>query len=204
MMLERTRYTAMMSLMRSPASDCALEPIGNRSGWQVLTRRRYARLILPVLACFLGYSQCLVVRSYHAARCFRYSPLIDGARDKKRIFQIAYTEGLLITRAELLKAHGYDVVSVLSNEAAKRLLDKSHRYDLFIVGHAAPRETREAMFQWFRAAFPKSKILALTSPYEGQLSGADYSVPLSDPEAWLGAVVSAASSNDTRTSRQSG
>ena len=128
----------------------------------------------------------------------------DGTLDKKRIFQIAYTEGLLITRAELLKAHGYEVVSVLSNEAAKRHLDKSQRYDLFIVGHAAPRETREAMFRWLRAAFPKSKILALTSPYEGQLSGADYSVPLSDPEAWLGAVVSAASSNDTRTSRQSG
>ena len=29
-------------------------------------------------ACFLGYSQCLVVRSHHAARGFRCSPLIDS------------------------------------------------------------------------------------------------------------------------------
>jgi len=29
-------------------------------------------------ACFLGYTQCLVVRSHHAARGFRYSPLIDS------------------------------------------------------------------------------------------------------------------------------
>lgn len=66
----------------------------------------------------------------------------DGARDKKRIFQIAYTEGLLITRAELLKAHGYDVVSVLSNEAAKRLSTRAIAMTSSSWGMLRPRNQR--------------------------------------------------------------
>lgn len=119
----------------------------------------------------------------------------DGAGGKKRVFQIAYNEGLLVTRAEMLRLDGYDVVSVvvddedrvLGNEAAKRILDKSQSYQVFIVGHDAPREEREEMFRWLRDNFPSAKILALISPYESTLTGADYSVPLNGPEQWLAA-----------------
>jgi hypothetical protein len=116
----------------------------------------------------------------------------DGSPNGNSVFQIAYDEGLLVTRAELLKARGYDVVSVLGNEAAKRILDTNRHYRLFIVGHGAPREEREAMFQWLRVNFPKAKILALTSPYESPVTTADYSIPLNGPEQWLAAVASVA------------
>ena len=116
----------------------------------------------------------------------------DAAADKKRVFQIAYNEGLLVARAEMLKLDGYDVVSVLGNEAAKRILDRSQHYDVFIVGKDAPREEREEMFRWLRANFATAKIVALISPYESPLAGADYSVPLDGQEHWLAAVASAA------------
>ncbi len=117
---------------------------------------------------------------------------VNAPPDGNSVFQIAYNEGLLVTRAELLKARGYHVVSVLGNDAAKRILDKSQHYRLFIVGHDAPREERETMFQWLRVNFPKAKILALTSPYESPVTAADYSIPLNGPEQWLAAVASAA------------
>ena len=69
------------------------------------------------------------------------------------VFQIAYDEMLLITRTQVLKNRGYEVTSVLGNDAAKRALDTRHSHRLFIVGHAAPRETREEMVQWLKRTF---------------------------------------------------
>src|SRR6201981_967409 len=40
-------------------------------------------------------------------------------RGKRVVFQIAYDEHRLLTRAELLRRNGYQVVSVIGNEAAK-------------------------------------------------------------------------------------
>lgn len=109
-----------------------------------------------------------------------------------RVFQIAYDEMLLITRAQLLKSRGYEVTSVLGNEDAKRMLDTSQSYRLFIVGHAAPRETREQMVRWLKTNFPGTKVLALNPPYHSNLPGADYNVALNGPDEWLAAVADAA------------
>lgn len=96
-------------------------------------------------------------------------------RATKRIFQIAYDKGAGIRRAELLRQLGYGVISVIGNEAAKVLLTSTKPYDLFIVGHAAPEQTRREMVDWLRADYPNVKILALNSTH-GQLLGADYNV----------------------------
>ena len=80
------------------------------------------------------------------------------------VFQIAYDETLLITRSELLKNRGYEVSSALGNDGAKRILDRRERYRLFIVGHAAPRETREEMVRSLKANFPNTKILVVNPP----------------------------------------
>jgi len=42
----------------------------------------------------------------------------------------------------VLKNRGYEVSSVLDNDAAKRVLDKRQSYRLFIVGHAAPNRNQ--------------------------------------------------------------
>jgi hypothetical protein len=61
----------------------------------------------------------------------------DGhQKTAKQVFQIAYDEKLLSTRAGVLKVQGYKVASVLGNEAAKVVLGRGQNYDLFIVGHA--------------------------------------------------------------------
>jgi hypothetical protein len=112
--------------------------------------------------------------------------------DGKRVFQIAYDETLLVSRAELLRSRGYEVNSVLGNDAAKRILDPRERYRIFIVGHAAPKETREEMVRWLKANFPSTKILVVNPPSSAVLAGADYNVVLNGPEEWLSIVANTA------------
>jgi len=103
----------------------------------------------------------------------------------ERVFQIAYDEMLMVSRAEVLKNRGYEVSSALGNDGAKRILDTRERYRIFIVGHAAPKETREDMVRWLKANFPTTKILVVNPPSSAILAGADYNVVLNGPEEWL-------------------
>ena len=102
----------------------------------------------------------------------------------RRIFQIAYDVESGLRRAEVLRLRGYGVISVVGNEAAKLLLSSTQRYDLFIVGHAAPEETRREMVAWLKTRYPGVKILALNPP-DQQLSSADFNVCQNGPETWL-------------------
>ena len=105
-------------------------------------------------------------------------------RSIKRIFQISYDEEAGVRRADLLKNRGYDVVSVLGNKDAKVLLSSIQHYDLFIVGHAAPEETRREIVNWLKAQYPCVRILALNPPNQQVLS-ADINVRQNGPENWL-------------------
>jgi hypothetical protein len=102
----------------------------------------------------------------------------------RRIFQISYDEELGVRRAELLRSHGYGVISVIGNDSAKVLLTSPQRYDLFIIGHPAPEETRREMVDWLKAEYPTVKILALNPPNQ-QIWSADYNVRQNGPENWL-------------------
>ena len=110
----------------------------------------------------------------------------------ERVFQIAYDEMLMVSRAELLKNRGYEVSSALGNDGAKRILDTRERYRIFIVGHAAPKETREDMVRWLKTNFPNTKILVVNPPSSAILAGADYNVVLNGPEEWLSIVANTA------------
>lgn len=105
-----------------------------------------------------------------------------------RVFQIAYSAELMSTREAVLRSRGYVVESVLGNEAAKKSLQTSNRYHLFIVGHAEARETRHEMVCWLRQNFPEAKVLALNPHYSSGEPEADYNVPVDAPEQWLDAV----------------
>lgn len=107
-------------------------------------------------------------------------------RAMKHIFQVSYDEESGRRRAELLKSRGYAVISVIGNEAAKLLLSSIQPYDLFIVGSAAPEQTRGEMVDWLRAQYPGVKIVALNPPDQLVLL-ADYNVP-HDAENWLSIV----------------
>ena len=107
---------------------------------------------------------------------------------QRRIFQIIYDEELERGRTELLRSRGYGVISVIGNEAARVLLSSIQHYDLFIVGHAAPEETRREIVDWLKTTYREVKILALNPPGQ-QLPAADYNVPGNAPEDWLPIVV---------------
>jgi hypothetical protein len=106
-------------------------------------------------------------------------------------FSDCHDERLLVSRAELLKNREYQVTA-LGNDDAKRVLDTRERYRIFIVGHAAPKETREDMVRWLKANFPNTKILVVNPPSSAILAGADYNVVLNGPEEWLSIVANTA------------
>lgn len=108
----------------------------------------------------------------------------------KRIFQIAYTDTLLVKREDELWRRGYEVVSVIGNEAAKKALSSLPHYDLFIVGHAAPQETRKELLEWLRKHYSKARILALDPP-QNRLPGVDYNAIQNGSDAWLPLIGSA-------------
>lgn len=108
--------------------------------------------------------------------------------ERRRVFQIAYDEELGLRRAELLRSRGFGVISVIGNKAAKVLLSSIQRYDLFIVGHAAPEETRRELVEWLKAKYPGVKVLVLNPPNQ-QVVAADYNVRQNGPENWLPIVL---------------
>jgi|SRR5882762_97204 hypothetical protein len=105
-------------------------------------------------------------------------------RARKRVFQIAYTEELGVARAAELTRRGYRVTTVIGNERAKVVLNSIQPYDIFIIGHAAPVESRNEMAAWLKTTYPGVKILALNSAFQ-TLRDADYNAVLNSPEKWI-------------------
>ena len=105
----------------------------------------------------------------------------------KRVFQIAYDRGLMVTRELLLKQRGYTVVSVLGNEQAFSALSQPVEYDIFILGHSVRSRRRAEMVQWVKNHFPKAKVIALNPPFD-TVPIADYNILLNGPDEWLRAV----------------
>jgi PAS domain S-box-containing protein len=112
--------------------------------------------------------------------------------EPRGIVQIAYDRTLRISREELLKDCRYQVFSVLGNDEAKRVINRMHRHCFFIVGHGAPKETREEMVRWLKANFPDAKILALNPPDHADLAEADYNLAVNDSEEWLAVIANEA------------
>jgi len=109
-------------------------------------------------------------------------------KTKPVVFLISYDERLAPDRTEVLRKHGFEVVSVVGNDSAKGLLNLPLHIDLFIVGHAASEEVRKEMVAWLKMKFPSVQILALNPPTILELDGADYNVKLDGPETWLPVV----------------
>ncbi len=155
----------------------------------------FAKLALQELAKRTK-NECFVAD----ARTRRVMAQLNVSRGKwratKRIFQIAYDEQLGPRRAELLRSLDYGVISVIGNGPAKVLLTSVQHYDLFILGHAAPEETRTEMIDWIKMKYPRVKTLAFNAPHQ-QLLNADYNVTLNGPENWLPFVRSITDSADS-------
>ena len=104
---------------------------------------------------------------------------------KRIVFQIGYNEKELNARAELFRRCGHEVISVPDNEAAKQALNSIHNVDIFVVGQAAPEQTRKEIVDWLKANFPKIKIVALIPSANHKLQSADYNVVLNEWDEWI-------------------
>jgi PAS domain S-box-containing protein len=165
----------MRERLRQLAGSLEIHSEGNGKGTVVVAR-------LPVPTTELAESG----RQRSPMNDLQFSPEPSG------IVQIVYDETWGVSRAELLKDLGYQIISVSGNDQAKRVLNKMNRYRFFIVGHAAPKETRGKMVQWLKANFPDAKILALNPPEDADLAEADYNLAVNDSEEWLAVIANEA------------
>jgi len=110
--------------------------------------------------------------------------------EKRIVCQIAYDHAIATERTDVLRAKGYEVVTIIGNEAAKLVLDLCPGWNLFIVGHCGPNEAREEIVSWLKTKFPAVPILALNPPTTLVLHGADYNVK-HDDKLWLPLVARA-------------
>lgn len=78
------------------------------------------------------------------------------------VFEITYDPAQAIPRANLLRLQGCDVAFAIGNEAAKVVLGTRPRWDLFVIGTAAPQETVNEMMAWLKSRYPGIPILSLT------------------------------------------
>ena len=164
-------------------------PDGSTVKRAVVSGLEFAKVMLDALAKRTSHECMAADAETHQVVAQRNVPRAKR-RTAKRIFQIAYDEGIGFRRAQLLRELGYGVISALGNEAAKVLLSSIQHYDLFIVGHAAPESSRREIVAWLKANYPRVKILALNPPRQ-QMTDADYNAIQNGPETWLPIVTSA-------------
>lgn len=173
-------------------------PNGSRQTVTVVSGLEFAKAALEGLAKRTRH-ECLAVDAKTHQVVMQLNVESAKLQATKRVFQVAYDEELALQSTQLLKSHGYIAMSVIGNEAAKVVLSSIQHYDLFIVGHAAPEETRREIVDWLRANYPRVKILAL-NPLNQQVPNADYNVPQNAPEGWL-AIISQELANSPSTGR---
>ncbi|HVH70504.1 MAG TPA: hypothetical protein VNB49_05270 [Candidatus Dormibacteraeota bacterium] len=112
---------------------------------------------------------------------------------KRIMFQVGYDERELYARAELFRRVGHEVISVPDNEAAKRALASIRNVDVFVVGYAAPEQTRKDMVDWLKMNFPEAKVVAMIPSASRQLPRADYNIVLNDWDGWMSLLTATAS-----------
>ncbi|HKT23083.1 MAG TPA: response regulator [Terriglobales bacterium] len=89
-----------------------------------------------------------------------------------RVLSIAYDPILEVTRADVLRQAGYDVVSVVGTDKGRKAAEKSV-FDLVVIGHSAPRAERTTLLKWLKAHFQRAHFIVLTKPHEGKFDEAD-------------------------------
>ena len=105
-----------------------------------------------------------------------------------KILSISYDVSLLLTRQLLLERMGHTVHSAEGFAKAFELCDsQSGNFDLVVLGHSIPHEDKIAMVNHCKSVC-KCPVLALLRHSESPVPGADKSVDVSDPQAFLGAV----------------
>ena len=124
----------------------------------------------------------------------------SAAGRKPVVFQITYDPQIAKARSEYLRLQGYEVLTVYGNAAAMLVLSSPDNCDLFLVGHAAPENTRREITDWLKEHYPSVPIIALNPPAVESLMGADYNVKMNGPETLLPVIAIALAAGHGPTS----
>ena len=108
-------------------------------------------------------------------------------RVSRKILCIAYDSTLARTRKLLLEHAGYDVVSVIGNQAAMRAA-QSNQFDMVVIGHDAGYANRSYMVEWVRNHRPGVPILVLHSDACEQFSTCVFDANAYNAGQWLDTV----------------
>ncbi|HZR29646.1 MAG TPA: hypothetical protein VFA71_12785 [Terriglobales bacterium] len=105
-----------------------------------------------------------------------------------RVLSIAYDPTLSKIRELILERAGYQVHSVIGNEAGI-LAAQKHNFDLFILGNTAEYAVRQEMANFLKSYSQQTPLIALKRfEYEAPIEGADCASATMDPSLWLKTV----------------
>jgi DNA-binding NtrC family response regulator len=105
------------------------------------------------------------------------------------ILQVAYDQGLLETRALMLKSRGYEVTSVRGNQQAMMLTpEKLAQFDAVLIGFSSTFIARSAILEWFKLKSPQLPVVVLQFHTFEKFPQADCCSLSEEPSAWLDAV----------------
>jgi hypothetical protein len=109
------------------------------------------------------------------------------------VFLIAYDPKIADALAQELPSHGYRFGYAAGNDLAFAILTTPMECDAFIVGYAAPIDTRRGMAGWLNSTYPDVPIIALKSPSEPDLTAAHFNLELDGDRALLPTLAQALS-----------
>jgi DNA-binding NtrC family response regulator len=107
------------------------------------------------------------------------------------ILQVAYYPSLRDIRAQMLRAAGYEVTSVLGNDEAMALSPSLVvATDLVVVGFSSSASTRAAIVQWFKVRHPMIPVVVMKFYEWEKFPEADAVCLSEDPRNLLATVAS--------------
>lgn len=137
-----------------------------------------------------GGNECFAMHLPTKEIVARVNVRTDDGR-KPVVFHIIYDYNTPAVPTETLRLLGYEVDRIVGNQAAKVVLSMRHQCDLFIVGHAAPDDTRIEMVDWLKTKYPGVPVIALIPEGGPAVPGADFNANLNDSESLLPLIATA-------------
>jgi len=101
----------------------------------------------------------------------------------EKILHVGYDSLLIELREAVLHRHGFSVVTVKGNEAAKQTAPDS--FDLVIVGNGGTLEQRQDIVSWFAERWPNLPILVMHAAAEEEFPGATVEFIGDTPQDWI-------------------
>jgi hypothetical protein len=107
------------------------------------------------------------------------------------VFNIAYDPRIAEALTYELPPHGCRFGYAVGNDLACAILSSRMDCDVFILGDAAPHQTRRSMAGWLNSNYPDVPTIALKSPSEPDIAAAHFNLELNGYQVLLSTIMQA-------------